>query len=516
MNRLFPLLFAFVLLPAGLFAQIEVTWGVPQKQQRKTSLNDLLGQDGSYVYALRNEYSLFGSNDPIIERYKTGDMSLDYSKPLSMKRSDGKQMRAESVYFIGGNIMAFASYYDRDKDENLLYAELLDAHSTVTKPWVELASISATKRNNPGSFYMGLSMDSMHVLLVVNPPYDKYANEKYTLQLIDKDLNTAWKNAITPPYKDEFFALDDFTVSKKGDVYMLATISKDKSVMTRSERREQPTYYHTVLVYEPQSNALEEYKVDISPKFISDVTFVLDTAGNIICSGFYSNKSSNAIIGTFYMKIDKETKKVSSQGTKDFDKGFLAEFMSAKKASKGKELYDYDLKHLVLRDDGGAVLVAEQFYEVLVQSYDPQTKMYTYTYYYYYNDIIVVSVNPDGSISWAKKIPKYQVSHNDGGFYSSFAFAVSGDKMYFMFNDNPKNLKTQDSEKYRYMNNPKRSTAVLVTMDSNGNQDRQAMFSNKDLKIVLRPKLFLQTSEHRMILYGEKDSTYKLADVKIG
>jgi hypothetical protein len=171
----------------------------------------------------------------------------------------------------------------------------------------------------------------------------------------------------------------------------------------------------------------------------------------------------------------------------------------------------------VLRDDGGAILVAEQYYEVMVQSYDPTTHAYTYTYYYYYNDIIVVSINPAGEIAWAKKIPKYQVSRNDGGYYSSFTFSVSGNKMYFMFNDNAKNLKMNDetSQKFRYMNNPKKSVAILVSMDSNGNQDRQSMFNNNDLKIILRPKLFMQMNEHRMILYGEKGSTYKLADVKM-
>jgi hypothetical protein len=86
-----------------------------------------------------------------------------------------------------------------------------------------------------------------------------------------------------------------------------------------------------------------------------------------------------------------------------------------------------------------------------------------------------------------------------------------------MFNDNPKNLKNnaENSGKYRYMNNPKKSIAVLVSMDSNGNQERQSMFSNSDLKIILRPKLFMQMNERRMILYGEKGSTYKMADVKI-
>lgn len=478
---------------------------------------DMLGEDGSFVYTRRMEYSLFGNNDPILERYKLSDLSLDYTKSIAMEGPGNVDLSFQSIYFMDGNLILFASHYDREKDINTLYSEILDEHSSAKKEWTEVARISATKKNNPGSFYTGMSVDSTQILLVVNPPYDKYANETFALQLLDKNLVTKWKKEIIPPYKDEFFSLDNFIVTGNGDVYMIATVSKDKSVMSRQERRSEPTYYHTVLLYEHATNDLKEYKVTLDPKFISDVKMTVNDKGDIICAGFYSNKSSNSIIGAFYLKIDKQSKAITNQGTKDFPMDFLAQFMSAKKAMKGKELYDYILRHLVLRDDGGAILVAEQYYEILEQNYDPTTHMTTYTYYFYYNDIIVISINPSGEIAWAQKIPKYQISRNDGGFYSSFAFAVSGDKMYFMFNDNSKNLKSlnQDVQKYRFMSNPKKSTAILVTMDSNGNQDRQAMFNNKDLKIILRPKLFMQINEHRMILYGERRSTFKLADVKI-
>ena len=516
MSRFFGTIFIIFFLPVLSPAQLEVTWGVPQNQERHTQMKDMIGQDGTYIYALRESYSFFGAPNPIIERYKLSDLSLDYSKEISVKGSDGRDYDLESIYFIGGNIIEFASHYDKEKDVNTLYAQVMDDHCTTKNGWTETATITATKKSNPGSFYTGMSMDSTHILVVMNPPYDKYANEKFTLELFDKNLKAEWKKDIVPPYLDEFFSLDNFLVAANEDVYMLATISKDKSVMSRTERRSTPTYYHSVLMYEHASDELKEYEVKLDPKFISDVKMTVDTAGNIVCAGFYSNKSSNAIIGSFYLKIDKKTKDITSQGTMDFPKDFISQFMSERKASKGNELYNYILKDLVLRDDGGAVLVAEQYYEIMVQSYDPTSHMYTYTYYYYYNDIIVVSINPGGTIAWAKKIPKYQMSRNDGGYYSSFAFAVSGDKMYFMFNDNSKNLKKPDANKYSYMQNPKKSVAILVTMDSNGNQDRQAMFSNKDLKIILRPKLFMQMNENRMILYGERGNTFKLADVRIG
>ncbi|HTL83413.1 MAG TPA: hypothetical protein VL651_16975 [Bacteroidia bacterium] len=503
------------LIPLFATAQIDVNWGLPQKQIRKTELTTMLGEDSTGIYALRADLALFGSREPILERYKKSDMGLDYSKHISMRLPSNVELESQSVFYLAGKFVVFGSTYDKIKNLNELYYCMLDDRGFVTKEWTVVATIAAEKESNSGSFFATLSNDYRHILLIINPPFEKASNEKYTLQLLDSDMNTSWTKDISPPYQDQFFSLDNYIVSTQGDVYMLATVSKDRSVMTRAQRRATPTYYHTVLIYDRSTDELVEYKVDLDPKFISDVKMTVNDSGDIICAGFYSNKSSNDVIGSFFMKIDKKTKEVVKQGTMDFSQDFLAEFMSPRKVKSGKELANYDLKYLVLRDDGGAVLVAEQYYEILVQNYDPASKMYTYTYYYYYNEIIVVSINADGQIAWEKKIPKYQVSRNDLGYYSSFSFAVSGDKMYFMFNDSPKNMDLKNGDKYKYMTNPKKSVAVLVTMDSYGNQQRQAMFSNDDLKIILRPKLFMQSSDTQLYLYGEKGSTFKLASVKI-
>lgn len=510
----FFLLLSFV--PLHLAAQIEITWGIPQKQQRKTAMTGMLGADDRFMYCIRTDYALFGSSDPIIERYKQPEMSLDYSKRISHKRFDGSHLRPQVQFYVDGKILAFATWYDSGKDINFAYGEILDDHANVERSWTEVARIPADKRNNPGSFLFRLSNDSSHVLIVANPPYEKYADEKFNIHLIDAGLQKKWTREIMPPYKDQYFSLDNYIITAEGNVYILATISRDKTVMTRAERRTTPTYYHSALMYNPANDSLSEYKIQLDPKFISDIIMTVDSAGDIICSGFYSNKSSNAIIGTFYMKISKATGKAEREGTMDFSSEFLTQFMSTKRAAKKKELYDYNLRYLVQRNDGGAILVAEQYYETQVCNTDPRTGTTTCTYYYYYNDIVVVNIKPDGTIEWARKIPKLQVSRNDGGYFLSFAFAVSGNSLYFMFNDNPKNLAVVAGKGYKYMNNVTKSVAVLVNMEMNGEQTRQTMFRNRDLKTYLRPKLSLQVGEKRMFLYGQKRNTFKIASVDFG
>src|SRR5204863_273035 len=106
-----------------------------------------------------------------------------------------------------------------------------------------------------------------------------------------------------------------------------------------------------------------EYEIKLDPKFISDIIMSVTDSGDIVCSGFYSNKNSTDLAGTFYMKIDKLSKKIETQGTMDFTADFLVQFMSPGRAAKKKELYDYNLRYLIRRADGGAILVAEQYYE---------------------------------------------------------------------------------------------------------------------------------------------------------
>ncbi len=210
---MYRLVLLLLLYPAVVSAQLEITWGIPQKQQRKTSMTDMIGADDSYIYTLRRDYALFGSSDPIIERYKQSDMGLDYSKRIVHSRFDGTNLRPSVQFFINGSILAFATYYDSDKNMNFAFAEILDAQATVTRSWTEIARIPADKRSNPGSFLFRLSQDSSKVLVISNPPYEQYADEKFTLQLLDDKLNVLWKNDILPPYKDKYFSLNNFIVN---------------------------------------------------------------------------------------------------------------------------------------------------------------------------------------------------------------------------------------------------------------------------------------------------------------
>ena len=87
--------------------------------------------------------------------------------------------------------------------------------------------------------------------------------------------------------------------------------------------------------------------------------------------------------------------------------------------------------------------------------------------------------------------------------------AVVDDKLYFVFNDNPKNIYDQVSGR-TYSFNGKSSVVALVEMNMGGRYVREALFSNKDLGVLTRPKVCQQISDREMIIYGQIKKKYRM------
>ena len=129
-----------------------------------------------------------------------------------------------------------------------------------------------------------------------------------------------------------------------------------------------------------------------------------------------------------------------------------------------------------------------------------------------YNDIMVINIRPNGTIQWAKRIPKRQRSKNDGGKYSSYALSIAKGKMFFVFNDNPKNLHKQsnDPKIYNYTKG-KESVVVLVTLDGKGEMKKEPLFQVRDTKTTTKPKVCEQISRNQMIIYSERNKKVNFA-----
>lgn len=531
----------FIFLLAGTqsnaqrkISDIDIQWSEEEVVSKKLTLSDVVGNDQTGFYTLKElqkvnwsigPFSTNRSSSFIIEHYDQG-LNKTLTSEIDLK-AFGDKRSLEEVIQLKNNLYLFTSYDNKKTKQNELYIQPINTKSlTINNDAKKISEIDfeGHRKKNSGTYGHRVSRDSSKLLIYRLLPYDKKESEEFGFQVFDHEMNFLWEKEVTLPYTDELFDVESMKVDNEGNVYLLGLIYKDKR---KEKRKGKPNYSYTIISYKNKGSDVKQYPVSLSEKFITDMQIAIDDNGNIICGGFYSNEGTYNIMGTYYMTINSETKAVTSQSLKEFELDFLVqnfterqEKRTRKKADKGEDisLYSYSLEDLILKEEGGAVLVAEQYY----------VRTYTYSYSsanggfhtrtstsYYYNDIIVVNINENGAINWASKIPKSQRTTDDGGYYSSYTMAVVKDKLYFVFNDNPKNLVIEKAEKVKSFTGNKDALAVLVEVDSDGNQRKKALFSARDSGSIARPKVCRQISKDEMIIFCERKRKHRFAKISL-
>ncbi len=480
-----------------------ITWGPELLKPKKSDISTLIGADRNSFYCLRATRSFLKIRQTAIEKYSKSTLTPQYVKEFRIPEVSGKDLTYEKSVLLKGRILVFASRYDKDLDKHILYLiKIIAEDGSVLNSPKEIDHIDAEKKRNRGSFEFVLSNDSTKLLIMHNEPYEKYENQKFSYKLLDSDGNSLWSTAFELPYKDKYFTLSDYIVDNDGKVFMLANILKEKS----ERERKRPTYTYDLICYDNSNKSHKEIPISLGDKYISDISFAIGPAANILVGGFYSNKNKDGLAGTFFLSVDKSKQAIINSGTEDFSTDFMSEFMSERRAKKNKEIYNYKIDYIVTKDNGGIYMVAEQYYINVVTTCNPKGGCTT-TNYYCYNDIIVVNFNENASVKWVKHIPKRQVTANDYGYYSSYSFNASKGKLYFLFNDHPKNY----SKPVKYPRNgiSRKMVTVIASLDKDGNMERSTLFSAKEEKIYTRPKISMRFSSNQSLFYAIKKKKFK-------
>lgn len=486
---------------------VEVTWGNQHKEKSGSYITEVIGIDDEQIYVLRYRRPTGGlamlQNAPsyLIEAYdKEGNFKSNRELP---NRYDKMRMEFEFVIHFNNRLLLFNSSYDRTSKNNVLYMQEIDKRTLAAKGKPQQVALAKSRsRGNAGDFAYKLSFNRKKLVIVDFAAYQRKEQDEFGAQVFDKDMNLLWQKDMKVPYQDHLFDIEGYEVDNQGNFYLLAVVYEGRAVKRRGGKA---NYQYSIWSYTDNGNGVKEYKMGLDESFITDMTFKVSNSGEIVCAGFYSPKSTFRISGTFYQKINPQSNDIEVQTTKPFDTQFLAEFMSDKKASKGKGLYRFDLDNMILRTDGGAILMAEQFYidERTTTSRVGYTRDTRTDYYYYYNDIIVVNMAPTGEIEWATKVPKYQVTTNDGGHFSSYSYMIKGSSIHLIYNDNPKNLFPTNAGNRTHSFNGKKSVVTLATLTADGHLKRSLLFSNRDERIITRPKACEQMSIDQMVICGE-------------
>lgn len=537
------LIVAACLLTIGAIAQTsetaefdgEVKWSEVFKISRRSGSPDIIGQDGRSVYLTR-----IVKNKRYIEKYKLSNLQLEKSARLELKNK-GKDMALVDQFMFGGKPVLYTSYFDKKTKTTSTFLQNVNPSTlTISEPVFVSATVVpkstglfgglGVKAAGNAGFYANsfiLSRDGELGFMdeAIFPEGVEVTDEtplkRKKAHLYDIDLKVLVESEFELPYDN--FEIQRTQLGNDGLVYIAGFRVDIEIDDSRLIKRNKSVYGDLqILVLDPESGDIDALKVELQGgKKVSGYTYRIENDGSLVVSGLVMNEEGGGVSGAFYNKYDAALREVG-QNSFDFEEDFITQDWSAKKKRKFERkqkkndrrgnkkteptFYEYSVRDLIVKDDKSVVLLAEQYYvRVVTRTYtDANGAVRTTTdYYYYYNDIIAMSFSPEGDLQWKSLIEKYQVSVNDGGYYSSFFTVTNEDDINIVYNLRESDLIDMDELNLLERRQVKRNTiGVNVTLDGEGEQRTEKLFDFEEGGLRLVPKACSKAGDGLVFLYA--------------
>jgi hypothetical protein len=447
----------------------------------------VLGKNSTGILVYKNK-----RDREVIETYDNS-MALVRRKTLDMTLQP-----AESVNVLlmeDGSIVHVYVY--KDKQAHYLEAQRMDERLIDIGPPQILDSLNRREDGNWDEFMIRHSNDRSR-LLVYRQSLKGGQTIGIFMKLFDSKLQESWRDDLTIIEPDHDMLLQDAFVSDLGDVAFC--FIRDNS------RLRLETYPHTVLHFRAAEFG-DFRRLEISDHAdyrIREIAFSWDVQNNrLVGTGFYSEPGRSFASGVLFLSAQASGEWFNYTFT-PFSPEFVKN-LTGQSSKKREEIPMYDIQELIVRSDGGVVLISEFINETSeayeYTDYDPYYGGYRtstrYINYHEYEDILLIMIDPDGALSWEDVIRKKQVSREDHGRNSSFALLNVQSQLFFIFN-----------EDISYNTN-----VLQYVLDTGGKINRNTMFNANTNEVMLVPRKARQVSGNEIII----PSIYKnnLAFVKL-
>lgn len=510
--------FVFALTGGSQTQLPEVTWSPPTKMKRSARALQMIGADSSQFYVLRGDLGRGAWDDRKldlnIDVYNLTSLDFVDSKKIELPVFDRQYIEVVNVVIHNGQLLVLFHAWDDDTGYVRLYGQRLNQDVSIQGDAIALAEYSA--RRKTGGFAVQASRNQKLLLVYPEVLSERRMMDRLAFKVIDENLETLWEKDLNFPDHEVLTEIDQYRIDSRGHLYLLTGIgNRDKTLRGSDRARSEQVY--TLISYDPEINKVKTYEVAVDDKWVTATAFDVTENDDVTVGGFYSNDRQFSIGGAFYFRINGSTKETEATGMMPFTADVMSLFLRPKQVERGRELNDFYFDHFIARADGGATFVAEQYFVQQSFRTDIATGRQEMLYYYYYNDLLVVDVDREGQVLWTVRVPKEQMSVNDGGQFSSYALAADDENLYIVFNDNPENielLKANPQSEPKQMYGTRRSVATLVTLSREGKQTREALFSSRDSDVMFKPKVHMATDANTLFLYGQWRKLYRFGRLR--
>ncbi|MCI4671128.1 MAG: hypothetical protein MRZ79_23520 [Bacteroidia bacterium] len=334
---------------------------------------------------------------------------------------------------LGENILVFVSeFFPREKVIKTYYYRYSLEGEVLEKE--AILSIYPNQKEQKVDLQYVLSPNKRRLLCYKNLQNRKEA-EKVLYYLFSEEGASIANGELTLKYPDNRFRVTNIRVSNQGNVFVLGKFSE------RGWVTDPNNFVYLAYRYDTQINEGREFEIDLGDRIIADMTFRIDRDENLYLAGFYSNRGADQMAGTYLQKINWMGI-VEKEATAPFSQDFLRNYLSKGQINRGKEIRDFYIRPedgIILRSDGGVLLIAEKFY-IVYQTYRDQFGYLVDREIYHYDDVILTSISPDGDIEWQSVVEKRQASDQPANLSFFNASSAMGTYIFYEYKPRRANL----------------------------------------------------------------------------
>lgn len=471
MKFLFSTVFIFIAFSSALKAQI-VTVSEDITMLRDVNY-DIMGKFGEYILISKQygaEVEMEAYDDRLYKSW-TKKLNLDVKK-------------ADVISVFPGKNHLYVYYIHERKDSSFLMVRKFDAaaelvDSTLIKSYIKDGEnrnfkLVASENKEMISLHCILTEDRLEVLYFDNASMKLLADHLYDVSTFDfrKDFNK-------------------ILISDRGDLFMILDNAKNATRKT-----DQVLIIIRSGILSEQPFVMEMKELDF---FVYSLLFEVDNKQNaVIAAGLYNDKPGNVSLGFVTFKLPASQPDQTSVSYIPYEAQTIANASDGKKI-KVESLTDLEVMDIMLRNDGGLVVIAEERKEYERSLYQGRRDFYSMRFAidFYYEDMVIAGIYPNGTSHWQKILQKKQYSFDDDAMYSSYFTFKNSSSVRILFNDEIKN----------------ENTVSEYILSGGGKHERKSVLNTNRQDLKLQVRSSLQISANEIIIPSVKRNKLKLVKV---
>lgn len=475
---------------------------------------------GHYMYFYEGNRNAFTGRSAdvaaVLEKYDP-KFNLIFSKEY---KSDRKGVSSLGMRYFNNQFVWLFSEANK-KEDYVKYSILPLSMEGKQGKAQDIAKFKYESRDDIPTVFWNVSKDSTKLLFRAVSD-DNRDDEPFRIYIsvMNKDLSVDWSRKLALRHTEEQTEVLATLLKNDGSVYMLAKVYEGKKAREskKNEKKKSVAAYDMMLyAFSKDSDEPREFRLQLGDSFIRGASLTSDKNDNLKCAGFYSNTKNGSLNGVFYLDLAPDGS-IKASNKKEFSVADLKKFgdKNTDKDRTGTEGLEGSFKFsdFLVRDDGSAVVVAEENYVVRYTSYNGRT--YTTTYEYNSRDIIIFTINTKGEIERVTALPKYQVGINTD-YFISYVSLLHGNDVVFFYNEDEDNMdKPVNNPKPKLVNNFKECIAVMTTLDTDGKLVRKQLFEAKDLESLFVPGDSSPIGPNQLFFVSMKPKIFGKSNFHIG